>query len=61
MDLTEGIVALFAVVTSMILFVGSLMLIRGVVNRYLVHDPIERWKERAWVYYEDAMPLLSFL
>ena len=47
MDLTEGIVALFAVAGSMVFFVGSLMLIKGVVNRYLMRESIERWKERA--------------
>jgi len=47
MNLAEGIATLFAIAGAMVFFVGSLMIIKGVVQRYLVHESIERWKQRA--------------
>jgi len=35
MDLTQGIIALFGVAGAMVFFVGSLILIKGVREKYL--------------------------
>lgn len=44
MDVTQGLVALFGVAGAMVFFVGSLILIKGVKERYLARpDQEEQW------------------
>jgi len=48
MDITEGIIALFGIAAVMVFMIGSLILIKGVKERYLDRDDaIRKWEQRA--------------
>lgn len=46
MDLVSGLIALFGVAGAMVFFVGSLILIKGVKERYLSKSAEDHWLEK---------------
>ena len=48
MDATEGIIILFGIAAVMVFMIGSLILIKGVKERYLDRDDAaKKWMQRA--------------